>query len=97
MLNMKCHVGENNYVYNDYYEQKVYKAKKQHQCGECQSLIKKGQKYCKISATFERAWWHHKVCYPCYCIMVDLECEFDAGAMYHTLENSIGLDKAKMF
>lgn len=49
----------------DYYNSKIIKARKNHQCCECHKVIKPGEQYEIISGCWDGSFEHYKTCTDC--------------------------------
>ena len=73
------------------------KANKEHRCGECGEVIKKGERYEHASLLFEGDWSTHKTCELCVRIRTDFfPCGFYYGFLREDFRECNGWDYCEM-
>jgi len=55
-------------------EEKMVKARKEHECCECGETIKRGERYELVKGCWDGSWGTYKTCEPCVRIRRDVCC-----------------------
>ena len=77
----------------DVLEYKIVKARKEHKCDECCTLIKPGTNYQRIKALWEGSWENMKRCVPCSKIAKEYCCSIiGRGAVHAWCWEYLGVD-----
>ena len=77
-------------IYNDFYDKRARKARKQYKCEECNKVIDKGERYIYVSAKTEGCLWQFRHCADCESLLKTFfTCGYWHGMLWENFEEHV--------
>lgn len=89
---MACIVSDVDAEMPEWFTEKMVRARKAHQCGECGCEIQPGQRYERATGEWYGEFVTHATCVPCASMRDEYLCDWVYGGVRELLMNALYMD-----